>query len=429
MGRHHEKNKSELEKLPRKPKGSSLRIFWRLTREFASPYWGRLTLGIIAGLIMGGAMHLYLSFLDMGVACLEAGTGSNAGKVENVQGSLDDNLSKRPFVRWVLKLAKIDLKKETEAVRQEEKAEGPSPEKNTAAKGHSGKESGLLAKINKIANRFGMDLSSEDAVSFPLICVLIGGMLLFFAVRSFGEFINKYFLRWVGARVVTDMRFRLFENMVQQSMGFFDKNDVGRLVSRCTYDAGVIEHVFAGTIAEAFTAPVQILVALEFLVLKSIQSGVVKPVIILILLMPVLFFPILLLAKIIRDFQKRVLGRVSVLVGIMQETFSGIRVVKAYNSETLEADRFDKHNSKYFKAVMKSVMADIFMQPSMQIVAILLGAVFLLLCFRYNVSLGVLAILGYAAQNVYKPIKDLAKLNVNLQKCAAASERIFEALD
>ncbi|MBR6372169.1 MAG: ABC transporter ATP-binding protein [Victivallales bacterium] len=212
-------------------------------------------------------------------------------------------------------------------------------------------------------------------------------------------------------------------------MSFFDKTDVGRLISRCTYDAGVIDHAFSGTIAEAFIAPVQIIVAFEFLVLKAIQSGVVKPVVILVMLMPVLLFPMLMLSKIVRDYQKKVLGRVSVLVGIMQETFSGIRVVKAYNAEKQEAARFEKHNAKYFKAVIKSVLADIFMQPSMQIVAIILGSIFLILCFRYNVSIGVLGVMGLAAQNAYRPIKELAKLNINLQKCSAAAERIFEALD
>ncbi|MBO4512942.1 MAG: hypothetical protein J5746_09255, partial [Victivallales bacterium] len=422
---HHDKQKSDLEKLPMKPKGNSLKLFWRLFKEFGRPYWMRLVLGVLAGMIMGGAMHLYLSFLDMGVSCLEAGTGGNAGKVENVQNNLDDNLTKRPFVRWVLKTAGIDLKKEAQAAEAQQQEKKALPEKKVG----NDKELGMLSKINAIAERFGLNVSTDDAVSFPLICVMIAGMLVFFAVRSFGEFINKYFLRWVGARIVADIRFRLFDNVQRQSMSFFDKTDVGRLISRCTYDAGVIDHAFAGTIAEAFIAPVQIIVAFEFLVLKAIQSGVVKPVVILVMLMPVLLFPMLMLSKIVRDYQKKVLGRVSVLVGIMQETFSGIRVVKAYNAEKQEAARFEKHNAKYFKAVIKSVLADIFMQPSMQIVAIILGAIFLILCFRYNVSIGVLGVMGLAAQNAYRPIKELAKLNINLQKCAAAAERVFEALD
>ncbi len=422
---HHDKQKSDFEKLPMKPKGNSLKLFWRLFKEFGRPYWMRLVMGVMAGMIMGGAMHLYLSFLDMGVSCLEAGTGGNAGKVENVQNNLDNNLTKRPFVRWVLKTAGIDLKKEAQEAETQQKEKKALPEKKIG----NDKELGMLSKINVIAERFGLNVSTDDAVSFPLICVMIVGMLVFFAVRSFGEFINKYFLRWVGARIVADIRFRLFDNVQRQSMSFFDKTDVGRMISRCTYDAGVIDHAFSGTIAEAFIAPVQIIVAFEFLVLKSIQSGVVKPVIILVMLMPILLFPMLMLSKIVRDYQKKVLARVSVLVGIMQETFSGIRVVKAYNAETQEAARFEKHNAKYFKAVIKSVLADIFMQPSMQIVAIILGSIFLILCFRYNVSIGVLGVMGLAAQNAYRPIKELAKLNINLQKCAAAAERVFEALD
>ena len=79
--------------------------------------------------------------------------------------------------------------------------------------------------------------------------------------------------------------------------------------------------------------------------------------------------------------------------------------------------------------MVKAVLADIFMGPAMQLTAIGLGVVFILLCYHYRISLGVLFSLGYAAQTAYRPLKELAKMNTNLQKCAAAAERIFHTLD
>jgi len=69
------------------------------------------------------------------------------------------------------------------------------------------------------------------------------------------------------------------------------------------------------------------------------------------------------------------------------------------------------------------------MSPVMHITAIAIGAGFIILCFHYQISLATLAVMGYAASQAYKPIKELARMNANLQKCAAAAERIFAALD
>jgi subfamily B ATP-binding cassette protein MsbA len=113
----------------------------------------------------------------------------------------------------------------------------------------------------------------------------------------------------------------------------------------------------------------------------------------------------------------------------MTENFSGIRVVKAFNTEGYECKKFTRESNRYFRSVKRAMLADVFMQPSMQLVALALAAFFLVICYYYKVSLATLAVIGYAAQQAYKPIKELAKLNSHLQKAAAASERIFKLLD
>ena len=419
-----DKNKNSFtEKLPQKPLGSCTAIFARLFRQYALKYWFRIFLGVFAGLIMGGAMHAYLTFLDFGISSLESNFAKDEQREEKAQMRVVDKLAANRTVQWVLKTMHIELEKDaTEAMEDTSYADA-----KPSSKGN--KESGLFRKINSVAHKFGLNISSDEALSFPLVCTLIVIMLFFFGVRSFGEVINKYFLRWVGAHVVADIRADLFDNLQRQSLAFFSKNDVGQIISRCTYDAGTIEHSFYNCIAELFISPMQILVAITFLIQKALEVNLFKPTLILIFATPIFLVPVYYLSKIIRRYQHKVMDRISLLVAKMQENLSGIRVVKSYNNEHFESTIFRKANDRYFKAVAKAILADIFMSPMIHIIALSMGAMFILLCFQYNISLGTLAVLGYAAQNAYKPLKELARMNANLQKCAAATERIFSTLD
>ncbi len=409
-----------------KPQGSAFRIFSRLFREYAMRHWFRLFLGILSGLIMGGAMHASLNFMDFGLSSLNSSLSQKHDNHAAEKAGIAEKLKNNATISTVLKALKIDLSKNAETVIQEQDEDGPDA---SATRREDEKATGIFRKINEISSIFGFKVSKDEAISFPLVCVLIVIMLLFFGLKSFGEFTNKYFLRWIGARIVADLRSDLFANFQRQSMAFFAKHDVGQIISKCTNDASYIEHSFSNSIAEMLLSPLQIIVAVTFLIQKAISCGLARPTAILIIAVPIFMVPIIVISKIIRKYQHRVLDKISVLVGRMQENLSGIRVVKAFNTEEYETERFNRENQKYFNAVAKAILADIFMSPVMHITAIGIGAGFIILCFHYQISLATLAVMGYAASQAYKPIKELARMNANLQKCAAAAERIFAALD
>lgn len=412
-----DKNKNNKDATPARPKGSTTMVFARLFRQYAMRHSFRLFIGIIAGIIMGGAMHAFLSFVDMGITTIDAGVSQSQEVQEKTQQGVMEKLSKYRAVQWTLD--KLDVKLEKDKTVPDA-ADSPKSSKHNDL---------ITGKLDGILKNFGLNTDSSQSLSLPLVCVLIAGIIIFFALKAFGEFTNKYCLRWIGSKVVTDLREDIFNNLQKQSLAFYSRHDVGQILSRCTYDAGTIEHAFANCISEMFTSPMQILVAVIFLIQKACASNLVRPTVILIIAMPVFIIPIYVISKIIREYQHKVLGRVSVLVTRMQENISGIRVVKSFNMEEFETKRFAKDSRKYFKTVSKAILADIFMTPVMQITAIAIGAGFILLCLHYKISLSTVAVLGYAAQNAYKPIKELSKMNSNMQKCAAAAERIFETLD
>lgn len=408
-----------------KPKGMALPIFWRLFRQYALKYWVRLSIALLSVLIMGGSIHILYQFMDFGVSSLLSGfnTEETGDSQQNrIKNDIFTRISENRVIRKTLEIMHIDMKSSAEEVLPSEEGQKSPAEK---PKG----DDAIFKRINAISEKFGMKVSSDQALSFPLVCLLVVVLLGFFLLQTLGIFFNKYLLRWIGARIVTDLRIQLFDVFQRQSMAFFHKHDVGELISRCTNDTNVIETSFANSIAEAFVAPVQMLVAALFVYQKAMTAGLMKPVLILAVAMPVVIVPVYIISRLMRYYQQRVLQRVSSLLGRMQENLSGIQVVKSFNTEDFESRRFSDSNETYFCSVKRAILADLFMQPSMQMSALLLAGGFLILCLHYKISLGALIVIGYAAQNAYKPIKELAKLNSNMQKCAAAAERVFASLD
>ena len=380
---------------------SAIIIYWRLFRTFALRYWFRLFLGIAAGLVMGGAMSAYLRFMDLGLNALESGY---VKKDTQGKSSIVDKLQESKTIRWLgSKLEQSSPPPDQTAVQEtKEEAEAVQQPEKKHEKG------GLISKINKMTSRFGIEVDDQEAISLPLLCLLIGLMFAFFFLKALGEFVNKYFIRWVASRAITDIRIELFNKLQKQSVAFFSENDVGSLVSLCTNDTSIVENTIAISASELCTSPILILVALEFIIQKAVSVHLLKQSLWLIIAMPICILPVLWLTTYIRRYQRKVLQGISLLVTKMTENFSGIRVVKAFNTEDYESRKFTKESNRYFRSVKRAM---------------------LVICYYYKVSLATLAVIGYAAQQAYKPIKELAKLNSHLQKSAAACERIFKLLD
>ncbi len=408
-------------------------IYCRLLNEFAKPYWFKILLGAFAGLIIGGAMGAALRVMDLGLNAFESGIKSGAAektapllpvplKQNQPAKGISPGESDLPAARPPGTLAKPPHDHAENFV---------SPDSSNELSTTIRKRNRLLQKINTLFDRFGIDLTidQEDALTLPVVVLLICILFAFFTLQSLGELINRYCLRWVGSRIVTDMRVTLFNKMQNQSLAFFSRNNVGELISRCTNDTNAVERVISSSIPELFTAPIFIIVAGQFIISKTREAELQTQTLLMILFLPFCVIPIFLLSRYLKTFEKKVLERISTVTSRMLESFSGIRVVKSFNQEKYEFSRFREVNEQYFKSLRKAILADVLVHPTMQLSAIVLASIFVLICYRYQVSFATLAVIGFAAQQAYKPIKDLAKINASLQKSAAAAERIFQILD
>ena len=371
----------------------SLRIYLRLL-AFARPYTARLIVGLVAALIAGGSLFGVLRYAPAMLKPFEAGglgmTSQPQPEAAPHAGQPSTSAAQPPVTR--------DLKG--------------------------------LGGIEEYARKLGLQVTRPDgAMSWQFMLLTLLGLPVCIVFRAFAVFLGHYCLRWVGARVVVDLRNTLFSHLLKQSLKYFGKSDVGELISRCTYDTGLIESLIAGSLTDLIQAPIELLAAAVFIVWFALENDLMWVVVAIFLVFPLCVIPIVVFGRWVKRYTKRALQRLSELVSRMQEVFTGIRVIKAFHTETEEANRFRELSLAYFKMVVKALRAELFMAPMMEIVGVVCACAFLVFCYARGIQLSQIVPIGAAAILAYRPVKALAKVNASLQRGTAAAERLFSILD
>ncbi|MFC1462830.1 ABC transporter ATP-binding protein, partial [Verrucomicrobiota bacterium] len=281
-----------------------------------------------------------------------------------------------------------------------------------------------------LAGKAGIESTTDDGrMTWQFMMLSVIAIPVLMLVRALMIYINRLCMRWIGARVVRDLRDELFRSLQSQSLKFFGKCDIGQLISKCTNDTTVVEQVVSATIAAVTIAPIEILVATVFVIVQAVVHGMVGLLAAVFVVFPVCIIPIIVLGRLVKRHTRRALGRISGLVSRMHENFTGIRIVKAFNTEEYETKRFEEINKDYFVSVIKALKAELLMTPMMEAVAVVLGIVFLVACYARGIRFSQIAPIGFAAIFVYRPLKHVAQINANLQRGGAALQRIFDVID
>jgi len=171
------------------------------------------------------------------------------------------------------------------------------------------------------------------------------------------------------------------------------------------------------------------LFAALFIVLSAFKHDIAGSLLVFLVLIPAVLIPLSILSRRIKRYTRRALQGIAHLVSRMQETFSGIKVVKAFHMEESELQRFRDMNYKYFKAMIRALRAELFMRPWTEVIGIIFACFGLVYCFAKGINLYQVAPLGGAVLFAYKPFKQLVKVNATIQRSAAAAERLYQILD
>lgn len=292
------------------------------------------------------------------------------------------------------------------------------------------KDSRELGQIKRFAEKLGIPVQNEaGAMTWQFFALSVSGFVLLWFLKNFAAYVNKFYTRWVGTRVVADLRDEVFSKLSNQSLRFYGNTEVGQLISRCTNDTAAIESAIANTIADITSCPIQVLACVSYIIYKSVESGNYVLPTMLFIGFPIAVLPIVILGRRIRKIYQKAYANIADVVSRMHEVFTGILVVKSYHMEQKETDAFVATNRKYFRKVVSALKAELLMQPLMEFVAVTCSIAFLLYCYANGVKLSDIVVIIVPAFMAYAPIKNIAKINTYIQRSMAAADRFFDLID
>ncbi len=254
--------------------------------------------------------------------------------------------------------------------------------------------------------------------------IYFGSLLLGFLL----EFMQTYLLQWMGQKVMFDMRRQIFSHMQRMHIGFFDKNPVGRLVTRLTSDVDALNELFTSGIFAIFE-DVFVLIGIVAVMLSmswwlALLTFSVLP---LILLITQVF------RKYVRESYRRIRAAVARINAYTQEHVSGMPLVQLFNRQARAYSDFEAINRTHMIAFKDSILAYALYYPGVELLSTIAVALVVWIggagVLRGAVTVGVLAAFIQYSQRFFRPIQDLSEKYNILQAAMAASERVFKLLD
>ncbi len=401
--------------------------YLRLMR-YSKKYWKRLTAGILAGALVGGSLLFSLMLIPQLV-----------GVVEN-----NTKMSSRNSVEAELALAAAEsgagLSRE-EKLAAVERALHPADSDpqltkiiNGAAEYSRAYRLPVIIEGRTITvtwpKRFSFEAADASGrVAWQIFLIYVILFVAAWLIKNIATYINHYYTRWVGCKVVCDLRDEIFERLVNQSLGYYGRVDIGHLISRCTNDTSAIESAVSESIADLTCAPIQIIACLAAVIIACRQHHSYSLMLILLIGTPAVVLPVYILGRKIRKVYKRSFARIADVFSRMHEVFTGILLVKSAHTEVMELERFKRHNNEYFRQAVKALRLQLLVSPAMEVVTVTATLVFLIYSYSQGVTLTVLAAMLAPAFMAYQPIRSLAKVISSLQRSMAAADRYFAIID
>jgi subfamily B ATP-binding cassette protein MsbA len=253
-------------------------------------------------------------------------------------------------------------------------------------------------------------------------------LLLMTLVKGVCEYVGSILIQHVGLSVVTDIRNQVYEQVVQQPIGFFQHNPVGRVMSAVIADIEQIRNAFSDWFAEGFRQCFALVAFVAVLLVINWRMALGSAV-----LIPLVVWPISKFGRKIRRSSEKSRSRLADLSQILQETIAGNRVVKAFGMEGFEIRKFRQAARKLLHENMRWIRAFAATSPIMD----LLGAVVVALVLLFargeikagRMSVGLFVSFAYALFKAYEPIKRLGNVYQLFLQAAGVSKQVFAFID
>jgi len=271
-------------------------------------------------------------------------------------------------------------------------------------------------------------LSSRPLVGIGQIAALYVALL----VLSFCmEFLQTYFMQWVGQKAMFDLRSQIFAHMQRLHIGFFDRNPVGRLVTRITTDVDAVNEMFTSGVV-SIVEDVFVLAGIVVVMLKMANPQWWLALFVFDVL-PLIFWATMIFRRKVRESYRRIRIAIARINAYLQEHVSGIVILQLFNREERAYKSFEEVNEVHMEAFKDAILAHAVYYPVIEILSALAIAEVIWFGGRQvlgnTVSIGIVVAFIQYAQRFFRPIQDLSEKYNILQSAMASSERIFKLLD
>ena len=288
-------------------------------------------------------------------------------------------------------------------------------------------EQGALSLNEKLkfwSNGFILRDTAQDTLK--VLCLTI--MVVFLAKNVF-LYLKNISMTLVQYHLITEMRNRLYKDFNSQSLSYFHQKKSGELTSIIINDVANLRRALGTSFHQLLVEPINLL---AFTVLLFIINW--KLALISIVIVPISGITIMTIGRSIRRKSRRTAAMIAGITNIITETFSSIRVVKAFAMEGYEVQRFFKETHKYFKLILRRAKLRLLASPITETLGVMMGVLLL-----WVGGMEVLSGKGLTPEDFLRfilllfammdPLRKLSNVNVELQAGAASAERIFAILE
>jgi ATP-binding cassette subfamily B protein len=268
-------------------------------------------------------------------------------------------------------------------------------------------------------------IQTGDLSALDLTVAAFLGAALLYAVGTYAE---TYLVGWVGTRALQDMRERLFSHIQAMSIGFFTRRSPGVLISRMTNDVEALNQLVTSGVVTIFNSTLTLVGVVVILLVLDVKLALIT----------FLTFPLLAVASVIfrivsAGAYRATRERIAAVTAYLQETLSGVRVVRSFGQEPRHTGEMADLNEQNRAANMKTVYLNASYFPAVELLAAIGTAVILLYggsqAIDGAIQIGVIvAFVGYLA-TFFEPIQELSQLYTTYQQGMAALDKIFDLLD
>ncbi|MEX2641339.1 MAG: ABC transporter ATP-binding protein [Balneolales bacterium] len=240
--------------------------------------------------------------------------------------------------------------------------------------------------------------------------------------------INTYITRWVGQNTLFSLRNAVFKKIQSLHVQFFDRNPIGRLITRTTSDIEALSDLLSSGVVNIIGDLMRVIFIMAFMFSMSWELSLVA-----LSTLPLLFYATMLFKAKVRVAFLNVRDQIARLHSFIQEHINGISIVQLFGREQREADRFRKINQGHTQAYIKTIFYFSIFWPIVEVLASLAMALVVWYggarVLLGDVSFGILLAFIQYVRLFFLPIRDLAEKFNTLQSALASSERIFNVLD